>query len=97
MKTFPGERILWEDCISAQSVSLPEQYVEQRGKRKITYLCFSKGGGGFPPNLPTRDELRGAMADIWSDIAYIERGRRFSSICVTFETEEEAQDQARLK
>ena len=31
------------------------------------------------------------MPDVWADIAFIERGKRFSSICVGFKTQEEAE------
>ena len=34
------------------------------------------------------------MADIWADIDYVERGKRFSTIVVSFRSEEEAQKQA---
>ena len=55
---------------------------------------LNKSGGGFPQNLPSKQELQEAMEDIWSSIVYIERGRKFSTIVVGFGSEKEAQMQA---
>ena len=52
LDNFPNEKLTWQECISANSILLPEQYAEQRNKRKITYICFSKSGGGSHQAYP---------------------------------------------
>ena len=45
---------------------------------------INKEGGGYSASLPTKTDLRKAMEEIWADIVFIERGKRFATICLGF-------------
>ena len=38
--------------------------------------------------------LKEALFYVWSNIVYIERGKHYSTVCITFRTEDEAKQQA---
>ena len=94
LEDFNSQKELWEKCVTKDTLTLPEALVEEQEKKKVTYLCLKKAGGGFSSVLPTKNELREALFDVWSNIVYIERGKNFSTVCITFRNEDEAKQQA---
>ena len=59
-----------------------------KGEEEGDIPLFFKQRGGFP-YFPER-RVGGALVNVWKDVCSLVRGREYGSVCLVFQTEDEA-------